>query len=162
MSWPEGFWVRHGQDGTLTVARAEPVPPRSEKRALRLLPEEGQFIWYGRSVTVQKGLFDGRWRPGWQAIDADRWPRLAVRGWEQGDRVHPLGMQGHSKKLQDIFVDKKIPRAERQAALVIVPANRPETILAVVGVVTDECARARPGEGVYWLRADETQWHGRG
>lgn len=46
-------------------------------------------------------------------LDADtiEWP-LFLRTWEKGDRFHPLGLGG-SKKLQDFFVDLKIPRRER-------------------------------------------------
>ncbi len=35
-----------------------------------------------------------------------------VRTWQPGDRLKPVGMVG-SKKLQDLFVDRKIPRSER-------------------------------------------------
>ena len=35
-----------------------------------------------------------------------------VRTWEAGDRFQPLGMQ-HEKKLQDFFVDEKVPRRRR-------------------------------------------------
>ena len=38
--------------------------------------------------------------------------RLLVRSWRHGDRMEPFGMNG-SKKLQDIFVDGKIPVDER-------------------------------------------------
>ena len=38
--------------------------------------------------------------------------RLAVRSPKPGDRVRPLGLGG-TKKLQDVFVDAKVPRAER-------------------------------------------------
>jgi tRNA(Ile)-lysidine synthase len=37
---------------------------------------------------------------------------LYVRSWQAGDRVHPLGMEG-SRKLQDLFVDQKVPRDSR-------------------------------------------------
>jgi tRNA(Ile)-lysidine synthase len=37
---------------------------------------------------------------------------LFVRTWENGDRFQPLGMV-HEKKLQDFFVDEKIPRHQR-------------------------------------------------
>ncbi len=37
---------------------------------------------------------------------------LRVRGWYPGDRIRPLGMSGE-KKLQDLFVDEKIPRMQR-------------------------------------------------
>lgn len=37
---------------------------------------------------------------------------LFVRTWENGDRFQPLGM-GETKKLQDFFVDQKVPRRQR-------------------------------------------------
>jgi len=41
--------------------------------------------------------------------------RLYVRSWRAGDRIRPLGMAG-TKKLQDIFVDAKVP-ADRRARI---------------------------------------------
>ena len=37
---------------------------------------------------------------------------LYVRSWRYGDVFNPLGMEGH-KKVQDIFVDRKVPRTLR-------------------------------------------------
>lgn len=45
--------------------------------------------------------------------------KLYVRSWQAGDRINPVGMTG-SKKLQDIFVDKKIPRRERSSWPIVV------------------------------------------
>jgi tRNA(Ile)-lysidine synthase len=41
-----------------------------------------------------------------------------VRGRQPGDRIRPRGMHGH-KKLQDYYVDRKVPRRERDAAPII-------------------------------------------
>jgi tRNA(Ile)-lysidine synthase len=41
-----------------------------------------------------------------------------VRGRRPGDRIQPRGMRGH-KKLQDYYVDRKIPRRHRDAAPLI-------------------------------------------
>ena len=38
---------------------------------------------------------------------------LTVRSWQPGDWFRPLGLDGHRKKLQDLFVDRKVNRAER-------------------------------------------------
>ena len=38
---------------------------------------------------------------------------LTVRNWRPGDAIQPLGLGGH-KKLQDIFVDRKISKAQRK------------------------------------------------
>ncbi|MGD9781001.1 MAG: tRNA lysidine(34) synthetase TilS [Kiritimatiellia bacterium] len=50
------------------------------------------------------------------AAVADR--DLVFRSWRAGDRMKPMGMKG-SKKLSDIFTDLKIPRAERNAWIVV-------------------------------------------
>ncbi len=39
-------------------------------------------------------------------------PTLTVRGWSDGDRMSPLGLAG-TKSLQDLFVDRKVPRSLR-------------------------------------------------
>jgi tRNA(Ile)-lysidine synthase len=52
-------------------------------------------------------------------IDADAVRgRLVVRSRKPGDRLRPLGLGGE-KKLQDIFVDAKVPRDERDGVPVI-------------------------------------------
>lgn len=45
-----------------------------------------------------------------------------IRAWQPGDRVHPLGMHG-SKKVQDVFTDRKVPRSQRLTWPVIVTAR---------------------------------------
>jgi tRNA(Ile)-lysidine synthase len=53
------------------------------------------------------------------AADADAIAApLIVRRARRGDRIQPLGMQGH-RKLQDVFVDRKLPRALRQTCPVV-------------------------------------------
>jgi tRNA(Ile)-lysidine synthetase-like protein len=49
---------------------------------------------------------------------------LTARSWRKGDRMRPRGLNG-SKKLQDIFVDRKVHAALRSAAPVIVEAEEP-------------------------------------
>jgi tRNA(Ile)-lysidine synthase len=51
--------------------------------------------------------------------DALRLPAASVvRGRRPGDRIQPRGMRGH-KSLQDYYVDRKVPRREREGAPVI-------------------------------------------
>jgi tRNA(Ile)-lysidine synthase len=61
---------------------------------------------------------------------------LLVRSARPGDRVRPLGMRGH-RKLQDIFVDRKLPRADRWSVPVVEAAGE---ILWVPGVVRSGAA----------------------
>jgi tRNA(Ile)-lysidine synthase len=48
-----------------------------------------------------------------ECFDADALGEgLFIRTWENGDRFQPLGMS-ETKKLQDFFVDEKVPRLKR-------------------------------------------------
>ncbi|QQR83242.1 tRNA lysidine(34) synthetase TilS [Candidatus Peregrinibacteria bacterium] len=53
---------------------------------------------------------------------------LWVRSWQPGDRFEPNGMTG-TKKVQDFFVDQKIPRAKR--ALVPIIVDEHDEIVAI-------------------------------
>jgi tRNA(Ile)-lysidine synthase len=52
---------------------------------------------------------------------------LHVRGWRAGDRL-----AGRAKKIQDVFVDAKVPRSEREAWPLVV---RGDDVVAVPGLV---------------------------
>jgi tRNA(Ile)-lysidine synthase len=52
---------------------------------------------------------------------------LRVRGWRPGDRL-----AGRNKKIQDVFVDAKIPRSEREAWPLVV---RGDDVVAVPGIL---------------------------
>lgn len=64
-------------------------------------------------------------------FDADRvaWP-LSVRSPRPGDRIRPRGLGG-TKKLQDLFTDRKVPRSRRDRIPVLLDQNG---ILWVAGV----------------------------
>lgn len=69
---------------------------------------------------------------------------LVVRSWKPGDRIQPHGLNG-TKKLQDLFTDKKIPVAERSRIPILVDAGGTGRVLAVYGIVVDAAAvRLRP------------------
>jgi len=66
---------------------------------------------------------------------------LTIRGWRPGDRVQPLGLGGR-KKLQDLFVDRKVPRDERGLVPVVLDAR--ERIAWVAGHAVGEPFRVTP------------------
>lgn len=68
--------------------------------------------------------------------------RLEVRAWREGDRVRPVGLDGR-KKLQDIFVDAKVPAAQRRRWPVICEGSN---ILWVPALALAAEAAAAPGE----------------
>lgn len=59
---------------------------------------------------------------------------LVLRTWKAGDFFSPVGMEGHRKKLQDFFVDEKIPKEERSRVPLL---SSPQGILWLVGMRVD-------------------------
>ncbi len=59
---------------------------------------------------------------------------LTVRAWEEGDRMSPLGLAG-TKSLQDLFVDRKVPRSVRGLLPVVESAGE---IAWVAGVAVSD------------------------
>ena len=79
--------------------------------------------------------------PGTIWVDAGKlkWP-LFLRFWKNGDRFHPLGLEG-SKKLQDFFVDSRVPRRERGRVPLLCDQ---EKICWVVGYRLDDRVKVTP------------------
>ena len=76
---------------------------------------------------------------------------LAVRTRRPGDRFRPLGAPGR-RKLQDLLVDRKVPREAREIVPLVVDAT--DRIVWVVGVaIAEECRVTSPGAGVVILEA---------
>jgi len=79
----------------------------------------------------------------WEAVvDAGHVGALAVRTRKPGDWLRPLGLGGR-KKLQDYFVDRKVPRAERDRVPLVVDDR--DRIVWVAGYGIDEEFRVGPG-----------------
>jgi tRNA(Ile)-lysidine synthase len=86
---------------------------------------EYETVWLERTpVALQGEVRWGDWR-----IAADV-PGLKVRAWRAGDRL-----AGRSKKIQDVFVDAKIPRSARESWPLVV---RGDEVVAVPGIVEAE------------------------
>jgi tRNA(Ile)-lysidine synthase len=77
---------------------------------------------------------------------------LAVRCWQPGDRFRPLGMGGRRKKLQDLFVDRKVPRGARGSVPLVVDGD--DRIVWIVGEpVAEDFRVTEPSQGVIFLKA---------
>lgn len=117
------------------------------------VPGEARLGGGGRIEVARQPCFEGRASfepagrpavPGTQqaTLDADRCRLpLAVRFRRPGDRLEPLGLGGH-KKLQDLLVDRKIPREERDRLPLVVDAS--DQILWVPGHAVADAARVTP------------------
>ena len=93
----------------------------------------------GKEGTVKFGGLQIRWQispggapqrmpkftKGCEYFDADKvGSPIVLRHWRAGDRMQPMGMKG-PVKLQDLFVNRKIPRA-RRSHLVVATADSGE------------------------------------
>jgi tRNA(Ile)-lysidine synthase len=76
---------------------------------------------------------------------------LVLRNAAPGDRIRPLGLRGH-RKLQDIFVDRKVPRARRWEHPVLEAGGR---VLWVPGLVRSDHAPILPETRRAWRVAIE-------
>ena len=86
-------------------------------------------VWLERAPVPLEGEIEwGPWR-----IESDL-PGLKVRAWRAGDRL-----AGRKKKIQDVFVDAKIPRSEREAWPLVV---RGDEVVAVPGIIEAEGVKA--------------------
>jgi tRNA(Ile)-lysidine synthase len=116
-----GPWTVTRQHGDLQIGKGSSITVRSFRENVRV-PGKTVIKQAGLNCTVSVGpglIKDKRARLGvFPARASLNWPalrnrRLTVRSWKPGDRMKPLGMKG-SKKLQDIFVDEKVPFEQRQ------------------------------------------------
>jgi tRNA(Ile)-lysidine synthase len=82
-------------------------------------------VWLERAPVSLEG--EVRWGP-WRI--ESQLPGLKVRAWRAGDRL-----AGRSKKIQDVFVDAKVPRSERESWPLVV---RGDEVVAVPGIVDAE------------------------
>jgi tRNA(Ile)-lysidine synthetase-like protein len=82
-------------------------------------------VWVEQTPVALSGEVRwGEWRI------ASELPGLKVRAWRAGDRL-----AGRSKKIQDVFVDAKIPRSARESWPLVV---RGDDVVAVPGIVEAE------------------------
>jgi tRNA(Ile)-lysidine synthase len=65
-----------------------------------------------------------------------------VRSWREGDRMRPVGVGG-TKSLQDLFTDRKVPRALRHTLPVLEAGG---AVVWVAGVALDERFAADPSD----------------
>jgi tRNA(Ile)-lysidine synthase len=94
---------------------------------------EHDVLYVERTPVALEG--EVRWGP-WVIRARER--GLKVRTWRPGDRL-----AGRTKKIQDVFVDAKIPRSERESWPLVV---RGDEVVAVPGIVDAEGVEATRGD----------------
>lgn len=126
-----------------------PPPPSlahaSERRVLTLSPH-GECCWKNRRLAWVWQPLRSRGRPparpGVEWFDADAvGHRVVLRLWQPGDRFWPIGAPCEMK-LQDFFVNQKVPAPERRRRLVAEAADG--RIFWVEGLRIAEPFKVRP------------------
>ena len=151
---------RHGATLRLAPRRGRPVPAALAERFEYSLavPGEVEIVEAGLCITAKC-----RGRAGQLAVHVDTvdlpaeriTSPLTVRSWRPGDVFRPLGLGGRRKKLQDFFVDRKVPRGRRGTVPLVVDDRL--GILWVAGHAVAEGARMIDSdEGVVTLKIVKT------
>lgn len=130
--------ARGRQSGALFLAPGHRLILHRGDALLEALPEGEASVWEWSEAQPVISLPEGSWilekksghpeqlpaSPAMALLDADRTALpLRIRPWQPGDRFCPLGMDGRSKKLQDLFTDLKLSRFEKERARVVETAK---------------------------------------
>lgn len=151
----DGIWVE--RDGARLTFGAWPAAEAASEPFVYELPVPGSVRIAETGVSILASLTTGTDTPDMPGdtspvafIQAARVrPPLIVRNRRPGDRLRPFGAPG-TRKLQDLLVDRKVPRSERDAVPLVV--DREGRILWVAGVtIAEECRVTRPLAGVVVL-----------
>lgn len=111
-----------------------PVEPEAPAEVTLAIPGSARFGAWDLRASRPADVTDGVTLEGSALGSA-----VTVRSWQPGDRMRPVGLRG-SKKLQDIFSDRKVPRARRRTLPVLVAGGE---IAWIPGVAVDERFVAR-------------------
>jgi tRNA(Ile)-lysidine synthetase-like protein len=114
---------RHLEEALLELLASREGSKRVDLGDRRVAVREYESVWLERGpVRLDRPVRWGRWvlRPRVQGL----W----VRSWRAGDRLATKG-----RKVQDLFVDAKVPRSEREAWPLVV---RGDDVVAVPGIAT--------------------------
>lgn len=123
-----GRAVCRGADGVIEACGIESPRFGGEETIVELRGRRGRarcgpgvLEW---EIRCRAGGWPGKRREhGVEWFDADRaGDRVVLRHWRPGDRYQPIGLS-RGKKLQDLFVNEKVPQAERHARVLAVGAQ---------------------------------------
>jgi tRNA(Ile)-lysidine synthase len=132
--FPGGIAVARNY-GTLMLRQEEVIPEET------VLPVPGSILWGDWRITASEA------GEGLTLYPAGA---ITVRSRRSGDSIR---LSGGSKSLKKLFIDRKIPAAER--ALVPVICDK-QGILAVYGIGIDQ-SRDREGNAPVWIQIEKTE-----
>ena len=96
-----------------------------------------------RTAMADEALAQRRGDGAVAVLDADRLEldSLRVRSWRAGDSIRPIGLDGRSKSVADLFTDRRLPRAVRALTPIVVCG---EEVLWVAPLATAHRVRVTP------------------
>jgi len=103
------------------------------------IPEIGRTMRFEIQARPPRVRFENSSGVALLDSDAIDFP-LTIRSFRPGDRFQPLGMEGE-KKVKDLFIDCKIPTAQRKRIPLLFKEDQ---LLWVAGVRIDHRARLKP------------------
>ncbi|HEY4389029.1 MAG TPA: tRNA lysidine(34) synthetase TilS [Ktedonobacteraceae bacterium] len=140
---------------------SEPLPKERHEAVLLPIPgecavpgtpwiAEARWLDEAEAERVRQALRVEDWDEVWRILHFTRYvvyidgdsvgKMLRVRTRRPGDRMQPLGMQ-HEKKVQDVFVDKRISRAEREQLPLFFKEQSEQQCVWLGGVTLDQRVR---------------------
>lgn len=141
LTLPKGIVLRRHDDVAVLGAPAAPLPPLDDAT----LPVPGAVVTAAGTLRAERACAPSDWSTVPASVAyldaAAAGAALQVRAWRRGDRLWPLGCAG-TRKVQDIFVDAKIPRALRQRIPIVTGARG---IAWIAGLCSGEAYRVAPG-----------------
>lgn len=145
------------RDGKLTLSQFKSLPLARRypqcMQSFNLMLDERKAYPLGDGMQLQVEQLpraayqvpvetDGLLWDAYLDLDALQTNILRGRTYQTGDRFQPLGMEGKSIKLSDLFINKKIPVQVREKWLVV---ENKSAIVWVVGFSPAHFARMQPG-----------------
>lgn len=161
---PGGLRVWRDETGRLQAGEAPKLEFAPQRRAVELTSPRGECEFAGLRLAWQVSRrrvgapVHMAARSGRECLDADLvGNRILLRHWQAGDRFQPLGL-AQAAKLQDLFTNAKVPRAERHQRVVAVTERG--AIFWVEGLRPGEQVRLTSGSRRvlewYWERLGVT------
>ncbi len=140
-----GQWVARDAAGLLRARKIKTPAFAADKMEMNLTAGNRQAEFGGLALAWKILQTPGtalKREPNVEYFDADKvGGTICLRHWQPGDRFQPIGMKS-PRKLQDLFTDMKVPRAQRHR-LVVAATGRGE-LFWVEGLRMSEAFKLEP------------------
>ena len=123
-----GLTVLRDATGMVSLRLAPPSDFNANETAVNLAGRAGDMefdgVRFGWRLEAGANFARPHGRKAYESFDADKvGGKITLRHWRPGDRFQPIGLKS-SVKLQDLFTNRKIPRARRRKLMVAVAEYR--------------------------------------